>query len=91
MQCIQHKGVFDVPEVRDGESNAFQQEAIIDIVPINVEDNVKYCMGDIEAKVQLKATHGQLLVDLLDEIRAMRANLEHFRRSPPPPPFEDGF
>ena len=54
MHCIQHKGVFDVPEVEDGESNAFQQEAIIDIVPINVKDNVKYCMGDVEAKVQLK-------------------------------------
>ena len=47
MQCIQHSGVFDVPEVGGGESNdntedsdAFQQEAIVDVVPINVEDNI---------------------------------------------------
>ena len=47
MQCIQHRGVFDVPEVGGGESNdntedsdAFQQKAIVDIVPINVEDNI---------------------------------------------------
>ena len=59
MQCIQHKGVFDVPKVGDGESNdntkdsdAFQQEAIVDVVPINVKDNIiEYCMGDVETGV----------------------------------------
>ena len=59
MQCIQHRGVFDVPEVGVGESNdntedsdAFQQEAIVDVVPINVEDNIiEYCMGDVETEV----------------------------------------
>ena len=52
-------GVFDVPEVRGGESNdntedsdAFQQEAIVDVVPINVEDNIiEYCMVDVETEV----------------------------------------
>ena len=55
-------GVFDVPEVRGGESNdntedsdAFQQEAIVDVVSINVEDNIiDYCMGDVETEVVLK-------------------------------------
>ena len=58
VQCIQHKGVFDVPEVGGGESNdntkdsdAFQQEAIVDVVPINVEDNIEYCMGDVETEI----------------------------------------
>ena len=59
MQCIQHRGVFDVSEVGGGESNdntedsdAFQQEAIVDVVPINVEDNIiEYCMGDVETEV----------------------------------------
>ena len=53
VQCIQHRGVFNVPEVGGGESNdntedsdAFQQEAIVDIVPINVEDNIVYCIRD---------------------------------------------
>ena len=46
-----------MPEVGDGESNdqieaneAFQQEAFIDVVPIDIEDNVQYCMRGIEVK-----------------------------------------
>ena len=59
MQSIQHREVFDVSEVGAGESNdntknsdAFQQEAIVDVVPVNVEDNIiEYCMGDVETEV----------------------------------------
>ena len=62
MQSIQHRGVFDVLEVGGGESNdntedsdAFQQEAIVDVVSINVEDNIiDYCMGDVETEVVLE-------------------------------------
>ena len=62
MQSIQHRGVFDVPKVGGGkfndnteDSDAFQQEAIIDIVSINVEDNIiDYCMGDVETEVVLE-------------------------------------
>ena len=62
MQSIQHREVFDVSEVRAGESNdntkdsdAFQQEAIVDVVSINVEDNIiDYCMGDVETEVVLE-------------------------------------
>ena len=62
MQCIQYKGVFDVPEVESEESNdntensdAFQQETIVDVVPINVKDNIiEYCMGDVETEVILE-------------------------------------
>ena len=51
VQCVQYRGVFDVPKVGDGDSNeAFQQEAISDVVPIDVEDNVQYCKGGIEVK-----------------------------------------
>ena len=51
VQCVQYRGVFDVPKVGDGESNeAFQQEAISDVVLIDVEDNVQYCKGGIEVK-----------------------------------------
>ena len=59
VQSIQHKGMFNVLEVGSGESNdntkssnPFQQEAIVDVVPINVEDNIiEYNMGDVETKV----------------------------------------
>ena len=62
MQSIQHRGVFDVSQVEGGESNdnikdcdTFQQEAIVDVVSINVKDNIiDYCMGDIETEVILK-------------------------------------
>ncbi|XP_023882805.1 uncharacterized protein LOC111995129 [Quercus suber] len=56
------RGVFDVPEVGGGESNdntedsdEFQQEAIVDVISINVEDNIiDYCIGDVETKVVLE-------------------------------------
>ena len=35
----------------------------------------------------VQVAHRQILVDVLDEIRALRAELAQFRRSSPPPPF----
>ena len=43
----------------------------------------------LETVMTIQAAHVQLLVDMLDEIRALRADLEHLRCSPPPPPFDD--
>lgn len=43
----------------------------------------------LETVMTVQAAHGQLLVNMLDEFRALRADLEHLRRSPPPPPFDD--
>ena len=62
VQSIQQRGVFDVPEVGGGESNdniedsdAFQQEAIVDVVSIKVENNIiDYCMVDVETEVVLE-------------------------------------
>ena len=45
----------------------------------------------LETLMTVQAAHGQLLVDMLNELRALRADLKHIRRSPPPPPFDDGF
>ena len=39
----------------------------------------------------VQAAQGQILVDMLDEIRALRAELAQFRRSSLPPSFDDGF
>ena len=39
----------------------------------------------------IQAAHGQILVDVLDEIRALRIELAQFRQSSPPRPFDDGF
>ena len=39
----------------------------------------------------VQAAHGQLLVDMLDEFCALRADLAHHRRSLLPPLFDNGF
>ena len=39
----------------------------------------------------VQAAQGQVLVDILDEIRGLRADLAQFRSSSSPPPFDDGF
>ena len=38
----------------------------------------------------VQAAQGQILVDILDEIRGLRADLAWFRSSSSPPPFDDG-
>ena len=38
----------------------------------------------------IQAAHDQILVDMLDKLHALRADLEHLGRSPLPPPFNDG-
>ena len=60
-------------------------------VPPPFTSNVFDICHTLETVMTIQAAHGQLLVDLLDEIRALRVDLEHFRRSPPPPPFDEGF
>ena len=51
--------------------------------------------SDIRRKLDhvltIQATHEQILVNVLDEIRALRAELAQFRQSSPPRPFDDGF
>ena len=39
----------------------------------------------------VQAAQGQVLVDVLDEIRGLRADLARLRSSSSPPPFDDGF
>ena len=43
----------------------------------------------LDTIMTIQAVHGQLLVDILMELPALRANLASFRWSPPPPPFDD--
>ena len=55
--------------------------------PPTSDDSDIRCMLEIVITVQ--AAHGQILVDMLDELRALWADLEHLRRLPLPPPFDD--
>ena len=45
----------------------------------------------LETIMTVQAAHGQILVDVLDELHALRANLVHLQCSPSPPSFDDGF
>ena len=64
--------------------------AAADVPPLTTSDD-----SDIRRMLDhvltIQATYGQILVDMLDEIHALRAELAQFRRSSPPPPFDDGF
>ena len=57
--------------------------------PTTSDDSDIRCTLDYVLTVQ--AAQGQILVDVLDEIRGLRADLARFQRSSPPPPFDDGF
>ena len=57
--------------------------------PTTLDDSDIRCMLDHVLTIQ--AAQGQILVDILDEIRGLRADLARFRSSSSPPPFDDGF
>ena len=48
-----------------------------------------YIRGMLETVMTVQVAHGQIFVDMLDKLRALQANLEHLRQSPPSPPFDD--
>ena len=63
--------------------------AAADVPPPSTSDDSDI-RSILETIITIQATHGQILVDMLNEFRALRVDLEHLRRSPPPPPFDDG-
>ena len=68
--------------------HAADADAVADVPPPSTsnDSNIRRML---ETVMTVQAAHGQILVDMLDELRALRADLEHLRRSPPPPPFDD--
>ena len=43
----------------------------------------------LDTVMTVQVAHGQLLVDMLTKLQALRADLASIRRTPPPPPFND--
>ena len=74
-----------------GEAYADLVGATTAIVPPPSTSNDFDIRHTLETIITVQATHGQILVDMLDKLRVLRANLGHLRRSPSPPPFDDGF
>ena len=60
-------------------------------VPPSITSDDSDIRRTLDHVLTVQATHGQILVDVLDEIRALRIELAQFRRSSPQPPFNDGF
>ena len=61
-----------------------------DVPPPTASDNSNIRPA-LDHVLTIQATHGQILVDVLNKIRGLRAELAQFRQSSLPPPFDDGF
>ena len=59
---------------------------IVDPPPSSSSDASLWSMPDTVMTIQV--AHGQILVDVLAELQALRADLVSVRWSPPPPPFD---
>ena len=73
-----------------GEASAYPVGAAAAVPPPSTSNDFDI-RRTLETVMTVQAAHGQLLVDMIDELRALRADLAHLRRSPLPPPFDDGF
>ena len=60
------------------------------VPPPSTLDDFDICCT-LKMVMTVQAAHVQILVDMLDELRALRVDLAHLRRLPSPPPFDDGF
>ena len=73
-----------------GEASADPIGAAVAVPPPSTLDDFDI-RRTLETIMTVHAAHGQILVDMLDELHALRADLVSLRRSPSPPPFDDGF
>ena len=64
--------------------------AAVDVPPPTTLDDSDI-RRTLDHVLTVQAAQGQILVDVLDEIHGLRANLARFRIFSSPPPFDDGF
>ena len=64
--------------------------AATDVLPLTTSDDSDI-RRTLDHVLTIQAAQGQVLVDILDEIRGQQADLAWFRSSSLPPPFDDGF
>ena len=78
------------PPFSTGVDVAETSSATTDVPPLTTLDD-----SDIRRMLDhvltVQAAQGQILVDVLDKIRGLRADLAWFRHSSLPPLFDDGF
>ena len=61
-----------------------------DVPPLTISDDSDI-RRTLDRVLTVQAAQGKILVDVLDEIRGLRADLARFRSSSSLPPFDDGF
>ena len=88
---VETSGVAPPPPSFTGDTTTKESVDPATVVPPPSTSNDSDIRRMLETVMTVQATHGQILVDMLDELRALQADLEHLRQSPPPPPFDDGF
>ena len=85
---VQSSGAVPPPSSSTGDAQAEVSSAFDVPSPTTSDDSdIRRTLDHV---LTVQAAHEQILVDLLDEVRALHAELAHFRRSPSPPPFDDG-
>ena len=60
-------------------------------VPPPTTSNDSHIRRTLDHVLTIQVSQGQILVDVLDEIRGLRADLARFRSSSSPPPFDNRF
>ena len=75
--------------IGDAQAKASGAAAAADVPPPTTSDDSDI-RRTLDHVLTVQAVHGQFLVDLLDEVRALHAELAHFRGSPTPPSCNDG-
>ena len=79
-----------LPPFSTGAATAETSNAAVDVPPLTTSDDSDI-RRTLDHVLTIQAAHGQILVDVLDEICGLRADLARFRSSSLPPSFDDGF
>ena len=78
------------PPSSTGVAETSDAAAATDVPPPTTSDDSDI-RRTLDHVLTIQAAQGQVLVDILDEIRGLRADLARFWSSSSPPPFDDGF
>ena len=73
-----------------GAAETSSATAAADVPPPTTSDDSDI-QRTLDHVLTVQAAQGQILVDILDEIRGLRADLAQFQSSSSPPPFDDRF
>ena len=83
-------GVVPPPPISTGDTSVEASVALaVATVPPPSTSDVFDIRRTLETVMTVQAAHGQLLMDVLIELQALRADLASIRQSPPPFLFDD--